>query len=443
MRNTINLTSTSRLMLATVLTAASFAGAASAQGLTLHVFGGSSLDTLAPNQTPAIQAEVRAAVFDGFLAEHPEVAAIDWDAQGPQADTVQRVLTARLAGQEMDLIACSANNTNGAYVRRGVVRAITEEIQPFVDNIEPSALNAFTIRGEVYGVPITTMSTSAIYYNKTIFADLGIPAPATYEELVAAVPRLEAAGIIPLLHQGANSPLWPMWYFETFSQTTEDVMGLATAQLDGEVPFNGPESVEAFALIRQWVDDGILSADSLAVDADGMRAAFASGRSAMYYGGTWEISSLQQQVTDFEWGAFAFPSMPGTVGTPKHGGGADNGICVSATIAPERLDAAIAFISYLTRPEVAAIYLEPESPLATSIVGVAGIDAQYALELRESAYPNTVKFLDWMWPSEVTTAVASAIAGVVGDQITPQQAADTVQAAFDRIVEDGAWPPTD
>ena len=443
MRKNLDISSTSKLLLATALTAAIFAGAANAQGLTLNVFGGSSLDTLAPNQTPTVQAEVRAAVFEGFLAEHPEVAAIEWDAQGPLADSVQRVLTARLAGQEMDLIACSAYYTNGAYSRRGAVRAITEEIQPFVGNIQPSALNAFTIRGEVYGVPITTMSTSTIYYNKSIFADLGIPAPASYEDLVAAVPALEAAGIIPLLHQGANTPMWPMWYFETFSQTTEDPMGLATAQLDGDSAFNGPESVQAFALIRQWVDDGILSVDSLAIDWGGMRATFSSGKSAMYYGGTWEIPFLQEQVTDFEWGAFAFPSMPGTVGVPKHGGGADNGICVSATIAPEKLDAAIAFIGYLTQPEVAAIYLEPEAPLATSIVGVAGIDAQYAEELRASAFPNTVKFLDWMWPSEVTTVVSSSIAGVVGGQITPQEAADTVQAAFDRLVEDGAWPPSE
>lgn len=414
-----------------------------AQGVTLKVFGGSALDTLAPRQTPEVQAQVRKEVIDGFLAANPDVAGVEWDAQGPQADTVQRVLTARLANQEIDLIACSAYYTNGAFVRRNVLRPITAEIQPYLDNIEESALNAFTVRGEIYGAPITTMSTSSIFYNKKIFEDLGIPAPASYEDLVAAVPKLQEAGVIPLLHQGANAPMWPMWYFETFAQTTEDPITLATAVLDGQAKFNDPEGVEAFALIKKWVDDGILSAESLAVDQDGMRAAFASGRSAMYYGGTWEIPSLEEAVTDFEWGSFAFPKMPGVVGEPKHGGGADNGICVSSSIAPEKLEAAMAFIGYLTQPEVARIYLEPEAPLATSIKGVPGIDAPYAEELRESAFPNTVKFLDWMWPSEVTTAVSSSIAGVVGGQITPEQAADTVQAAYDQLVADGAWPPAD
>ena len=145
------------------------------------------------------------------------------------------------------------------------------------------------------------------------------------------------------------------------------------------------------------MDDGILSKDSLAVDQDGMRSAFASGKSAMYYGGTWEVPSLQESVHDFEWGTFAFPKMAGTPGEPKHGGGADNGMCMSATIAPEKVAPAVAFMAYLTQPEVATLYLEPEQPLATSVKGVPVVEDAYAKDLRASAFPNTVKFLDWVW----------------------------------------------
>ena len=48
-----------------------------------------------------------------------------------------------------------------------------------------------------------------------------------------------------------------------------------------------------------------------------MRAAFAGGKSAMYYGGTWEVPSLQEGVKDFTWGVFAFPKMAGTPGEPS------------------------------------------------------------------------------------------------------------------------------
>jgi raffinose/stachyose/melibiose transport system substrate-binding protein len=420
--------------------AASSPGAGAA-GITLKVFGGSSLDQLAPRQQPDEQKKIQQQVFDGFLKANPDVSAIEWDAQGPQGGAIQRLMTARLANQEMDLIACPAFYTNGAYVRRKLVMPITDKIKPFQDRIDAAALGAFTISGQVYGVPISTLSTSTIFYNVDMFQKLGIAVPTTYAELKAAVPKFKAAGVIPLLHQGSNTPMWPMWFFETFSQASGDPIGKTQKNLDGTAKFTDAPDVEAFKLIKQWVDDGILSKDSLSVDQDGMRAAFAAGKSAMYYGGTWEIPSLQQTVKSFKWGVFAFPKMEGTPGEPRHGGGADNGICVSSSIAPEKVDAAIRFIEYLTRPEVATLYLAPEQPIAASIKGVPQVEDAYAVELRKAAFPNTIKFLDWIWPSEVATATASAIAGIVGGTMTPEQAAASVQAVFDDLKAQGSWPP--
>ncbi|MCR6498213.1 extracellular solute-binding protein [Shinella sp. CPCC 101442] len=432
-------------VLATVLSlsAAFMPVSASAEGVTLKIFGGSSLDVLAPRETPEVQTKIREEIVAGFLKEHPDVAAVEWDAQGPQSGSLQRLMTAKLAGQEMDLIACSAYWVNGAYVRRGLLRPITDEIKPFAENVDPASLGAFNVNGKVYGVPITSLSTSTIFYNVDLFKKLGIPTPPTYEDLKAAVPKLQEAGVIPLLHQGANSVMWPMWYFETFSQAAGDPVGVTQAQLESKEGFDNAASVEAFRLIKQWVDDGILSKDSLSVDMEGMRAAFSSGKSAMYYGGTWEVPSLKENVKGFAWGVFPFPKMAGTPGEARHGGGADNGMCLSASIPEEKVKPALDFVAYLTKPEVARIYLDAEQPIATSIKGVDGVDEQYAKDLRATAFPNTIKFLDWIWPSEVTTAVASGIAGVVGGTATPEEAAQSVQATFKSLVDDGNWPPKD
>jgi raffinose/stachyose/melibiose transport system substrate-binding protein len=415
-----------------------------ADSITLKVFGGSSLDQLAPRQTPDEQKKIQNEVYKGFLAAHPEVAAIEWDAQGPQANSLQRLMTAKLANQEIDLIACPAFWVNGAYIRRGLLRPITQdEMKPFADRIDQAALGAFTTSGKVYGVPISTLSTSTIFYNVDLFKRLNIPVPPSYDDLKAAVPKFKEAGVIPLLHQGSNTPMWPMWFFETFSQSSGDPVGKTQTNLEGKTKFNDAPDVDAFKLIKQWVDDGILSPDSLSVDQDGMRAAFAGGKSAMYYGGTWEIPSLQEGVKNFQWGVFAFPKMPGTHSEPKHGGGADNGICLSSSIPEEKLAPALAFIEYLTRPDVATLYLAPEQPIAASIKGVPVTEDAYAKDLRASAFPNTIKFLDWIWPSEVATATASAIAGIVGGQLSPENAAASVQQAFDTLVADGNWPPKD
>jgi raffinose/stachyose/melibiose transport system substrate-binding protein len=118
-------------------------------------------------------------------------------------------------------------------------------------------------------------------------------------------------------------------------------------------------------------------------------------------------------------------------------------MCLSASIPEEKVKPALDFIAYLTKPEVAKIYLAADQPIATSIKGVDGVDEAYAKDLRATTFPNTIKFLDWIWPSEVTTAVASGIAGVVGGTATPEDAAKGVQAAFKTLVNDGNWPPKD
>ena len=290
-------------------------------------------------------------------------------------------------------------------------------------------------------MPISTLSTSTIFYNVDLFQKLGIAVPQTYDELKAAVPKFKAAGVIPLLHQGSN---------------TADVADVVLRDLftdlrrrdrqDAEEPggtakFTDAPDVEAFKLIKQWVDDGILSKDSLSVDQDGMRAAFAAGKSAMYYGGTWEIPSLQQTVKNFKWGVFAFPKMPGTPGDPRTAAAPTTASASLPRSRRAKLDAAIKFIEYLTRPEVATLYLAPEQPIAASIKGVPQVEDAYAVQLRKAAFPSTIKFLDWIWPSEVATATASAIAGIVGGTITPEQAAASVQAVFDDLKAQGNWPP--
>jgi raffinose/stachyose/melibiose transport system substrate-binding protein len=116
-------------------------------------------------------------------------------------------------------------------------------------------------------------------------------------------------------------------------------------------------------------------------------------------------------------------------------------MCISSDIPEEHLDAAVRFIEYLTRPDVATLYLAPEQPIAASIAGVPQVEDAYAKELRATAFPDTVKFLDWIWPVEVTTTVASSIAGVVGGDLTPEDAAAAVQKAFDDLKAQGGWPP--
>ena len=420
-----------------VVTLLAVGGVLAQDSVVLHVFGPAAIDTLGTFAPTDLQESVQQEVLDGFLAENPGVSEVLWDAQGPIEGGTTRVMTAHLAGERMDVIACAANPTNGAYVRRGVVRDITDDIQPWVDRFEPASLDAYTVGGRAYGIPVSTLSTSSFFYNTDVFNQLGLAEPDSYEELIEVAAALDGAGYIPVLHQGKTVWMWPMWYFETAAQTMGDPITKTVSNLRGEASFTDPEDVEALARIGQFVDDGILDRDSLSVDWDGMRSAFASQQSAIYYGGTWELPWLEENVTDFEWGVFEFPQLPDVPGTRGHGGGPDDGFCIYSGIPDDILPHAVAFLEYVSRPEIAEKHLGIAQPLAASIKGVTAIESEIADDLRSNHFPNTVRFLDWIWPTEINDAFQGAIQGMVGGTITAEEGMAQVQAVYDDLVFDG------
>lgn len=68
-------------------------------------------------------------------------------------------------------------------------------------------------------------------------------------------------------------------------------------------------------------------------------------------------------------------------------------------------------------------------------------ETDVAQQLRETAYPNTIRFLDWIWPTEINDAYQAAIQGVIGGTLTAEEGAAQVQQAYDDLVADGYTYP--
>ena len=223
-------------------------GVGHADGITLKVFGGSALDQLAPRQPPDEQKKIQQQVIDGFLKANPDISAVEWDAQGPQTDSIQRVMTAKLASQEMDLIACPAFYTNGAYVRRKLVMPITDKIKPFQDRIDAAALGAFTVNGQVYGVPISTLSTSTIFYNVDLFQKLGIKVPPTLCRPEGGRAEVQDRRRDPVAAPGIEHRHVANVVFRDLSQASGDPVGKTQKNLEGTAKFTDAPDVEGFKL---------------------------------------------------------------------------------------------------------------------------------------------------------------------------------------------------
>jgi hypothetical protein len=53
--------------------------------------------------------------------------------------------------------------------------------------------------------------------------------------------------------------------------------------------------------------------------------------------------------------------------------------------------------------------------------------------------PDTVMFLDWLWPSEINNVLGNQIAGVAAGHITPEEAAQAMQDVHDKLVKEEGY----
>jgi raffinose/stachyose/melibiose transport system substrate-binding protein len=230
--------------------------------------------------------------------------------------------------------------------------------------------------------------------------------------------------------------MWPMWFFETFAQTSGNTsISFIVDFLAGKESFVNDDTVAAFEAIAAFYDDGIMTQASLDTDHDGMIAAFAQQKAFMFYGGLWEMATVQSAATDFEVGIFEFPLVVDTAGVvSQHGGGPDGAWVIPSFIKPENVKWAMQFLEFVTRPENARKIIGTMAPYMPTIASVEPIDDPLARELTDQFLPHTIRFLDWMWPVEVNDAVVAGIPAVMVGEMTAEEAVQSVQDAIDTLI---------
>jgi len=301
------------------------------------------------------------------------------------------------------------------------------------DQFSPGAVGNFALHGHVWGIPLSVANLTTFIYNRALFEQAELPVPKTYAEFRAAVPRLRQLGVIPVVHQGKNAWMWPIYYMSALAQTTGNRQVEETEDiLSGRARFTDPPSLRALQLTRRWVTDGLLDAESNELDEDAMKSVFYSGRAAAYFGDSWDIAELSV-TAPFSWGVFEFPQYDNVPGHPSSFGGAESGLCLSATTKQRSL--AADYISFAASDAQAARLLAPLVAPATSHRDVPGANDPISLSLR--TYLPAAKFLDWMWPLALADTIQRQVQNMMGGTITPEQAATAMQAKYDSMIASG------
>ena len=266
------------------------------------------------NQALALQK-----IFDEFEAANPNVT-IKPTWNGRQNQTMLR--TALAGGTKVDIMDQDADQVAGGMVAAGLGLDLTDllnstaldEDVPLKDVFVPGVLNMFDVDGKTYLLPYI-YNTGQFFYNKDIFEKAGVGDVQTWDDLLAACDKVNAAGFNMLAIEGTE-PGYNGNYFVYLMARIKGVGWLTQAANDptGEM-WNDPAVLQAAQMSRELWDKGCIPEVSAGYKWPQAQQTIAAGETAAELVGSWLPTELLSATgPDFNWGALNFPEVDGGVG---------------------------------------------------------------------------------------------------------------------------------
>ncbi|MBL0885808.1 ABC transporter substrate-binding protein [Myceligenerans indicum] len=365
-----------------------------------------------------------------FEEENPDVTV---DVEKQTFEQIQKNAKIVLTGDDVpDVMEFNKGNaTAGQLAAQGLLTPLTDQAAERGWDKTLTGSLATTARydeqglmgsGDWYGVP-NYGEFVGVYYNKDMFAELGLAEPTTLDEFEDVLAAFKKEGITPLAEAGAEYPLGQLWYELVLAYGDRDLVD--DYQLfANDVDFHDQAMTQATEKLDEWIDKGYIASDSAALTAEDMGVSFIDGTYPIMVSGSWWFGRLASEV-QADWGQFNFP------GNALHPGSSGNLWVVPANADSPSL--AEEFIDITLRPEVQNV-LATEGGLP-----VAGdpsvIDDERTRELTENFQAildddGLAYYPDWPVPGYYDVIV-SQLQSLVNRSKTPSEVLDGLQSAYD------------
>lgn len=314
------------------------------------------------------------------------------------------ITTQSIAGTLPELVMAQATELEGFKENEWFVdlRPYLEKPNPYVPGNkrwmdlfgEKIISTRLSSTGELWALPISLVATG-IYYNKTLFNELGLEAPQEWEEFKHVLKTIrDKTDVIPFLFDMSTTTK-ASWAYRVFLSFLFEPL-LPQIDLDGNeivsteefaraVKFGilgaaTPQHREVLRLLDEWKD--YFQRGFLTAPATGL---FNRGQAAMWWEGIWEYPVLEADpLKTFEVGTFYVPRI--TSATSKYvddnapmrmiGGASGVQLAVSRSAVDKNMvDQAIDFLMYITTPEHNGRIAAESKELAPIVIGAKGDDS--------------------------------------------------------------------
>ena len=363
----------------------------------------------------------------------------------------RKIPIAMQAGAGPDIFMGNGPAHVQAVAQEGWLVELDEYAEQFgwADKFQAWALDTGRVNGKLYALP-NSVDQTCLYYNESLFEDMGWTVPTTRSELEAVAEAAVAEGILPFAGGTADCPLCVNWLVAIFFNHYAGPDAVHGA-LTGAASFADPLFVEAIELLNSYMQQGWFAggaAQFFATTFSTVHDQLVTREAAMSMEGTWFIPWVNGLFaeSDDNWNWVPNPSLREEVQYPVVPLG--SGTTLSITTQSEEVDLAASFLD---------AYYSDTATIAQRIVDHSSYFIA-PLNFQEGDFPAELdgrvrKFFDLLadgnlgyspwsfWPAKSHVYLYEEVQKVFTGDLSPADYCAGMAQQFEEELADGAVPP--
>ncbi|AVR00416.1 ABC transporter substrate-binding protein [Oceanobacillus iheyensis] len=300
------------------------------------------------------------------------------------------------------------------------------------DSFVSGTAEAYEIDGSTYGLPLE-LNIATVFYNKAIFDQYGLEAPATYEELQQVVKTLNENDVAPIALGNKDRWTGSLWYMYL-----ADRIGGAevlTNAINRSGSFEDPALVEAADKVQELVDMDSFVKGFNGLSDEEAKSMFMNEQAAMYLIATWDLPNyttnedVPQEFRDSV-GYFPFPTVEGEGDMNSFVGGPGVGLFVAedSEVKEEAKEFASFFVQEWGEKSVTEAGVIPATKVDAGSLDLPDMYVDVLDDLNEAT--NITLFADVQMSADVAQVHLDMIQSLFGTEISPEDFAKEHEEAL-------------
>lgn len=362
------------------------------------------------------QKEMMQALIDGFNSSQSEFTATH--TYVPFAD-YQKQLTLGLASGELPDLVIMDGCSMASFIQLGLMADVSDASIAWDDYLK-GPMESTMMDGKHYGIPFATNCT-ALFYNKDLFDAAGVSYPdenTTWDDFKDMAAKLTKDGVTGFGNAAVGTDegtFQCLQWLYTAGGTYTDIKG----------------GVKSYDLMKEMIDAGSWTKECVNWTQSDVNNNFMAGNIAMQQNGPWQIPGIEKDAPDLNYGVTVLPKFDKDSSQATSILGGEN----MGVVKKDDTAGAVAFMKYYDQNEVMIDAMKkygsfpPKTEAAQDSYWTDDpIQAAFITQL-ETSIPRGPSA---SWPS-YSSAIQNGFQEVMTGAKTPEEAADSTQAAVDAV----------